>query len=45
MTGCKAEGQGDMGLHMALCLCRVHCQLVRLFARGIEENPKEELDS
>ncbi|KAF3814291.1 hypothetical protein GH733_017449 [Mirounga leonina] len=24
---------------------RVHCQLVRLFARGIEESPKEERDS
>uniref|UniRef100_A0ABI8AB84 DAGKc domain-containing protein n=1 Tax=Felis catus TaxID=9685 RepID=A0ABI8AB84_FELCA len=24
---------------------RVHCQLVRLFARGIEENPKEESQS
>uniref|UniRef100_A0A452UY43 Ceramide kinase n=1 Tax=Ursus maritimus TaxID=29073 RepID=A0A452UY43_URSMA len=35
----------DRGGHTAPCLCRVHCQLVRLFARGIEEDPKEGADS
>ncbi|XP_012511042.1 PREDICTED: ceramide kinase isoform X1 [Propithecus coquereli] len=28
-------------LHSAAIEVRVHCQLVRLFARGIEENPKQ----
>lgn len=37
--GPGARGQG---LSVALCLRRVHCQLVRLFARGIEESPKQE---
>lgn len=34
-----------VGLSGALCLCRVHCQLVRLFARGIEEPPRREWHS
>ncbi|XP_069855918.1 ceramide kinase isoform X1 [Dipodomys merriami] len=32
-------------LHTPALEVRVHCQLVRLFARGIEENPKQESPS
>uniref|UniRef100_A0A8C5LAE8 Ceramide kinase n=1 Tax=Jaculus jaculus TaxID=51337 RepID=A0A8C5LAE8_JACJA len=32
-------------LHSPAIEVRVHCQLVRLFARGIEENPKQESHS
>uniref|UniRef100_G3QMD2 DAGKc domain-containing protein n=1 Tax=Gorilla gorilla gorilla TaxID=9595 RepID=G3QMD2_GORGO len=42
---CNESWVDTWGLHVAACLCRVHCQLVRLFARGIEENPKPDSHS
>ncbi|XP_023558322.1 ceramide kinase [Octodon degus] len=46
---CPASGSswncdGEV-LHSPSIEVRVHCQLVRLFARGIEENPKQGADS
>ncbi|XP_007954431.2 ceramide kinase [Orycteropus afer afer] len=40
LPGAAGGGACDASA-VAVCVRRVHCQLVRLFARGIEENPKQ----